>query len=133
MDDEFFHLLRRNVADLVRNFWTAGYVNVIAGSFLRHHADYLAFRRLLTPPTAVFLVELLVDKDVRDGRRVTRAKQSTKEWREMVDLIPEDRTIRQATETDYRYVGINATALDVAETVHRIKDAIPEVYSQAPG
>jgi hypothetical protein len=75
MDDEFFDLLRRNVAVLVENFWTAGYVNVIAGSFVRHYQDYLAFRQLLTRPSAVFLVELLVEKNVRDHRRITRAKQ----------------------------------------------------------
>jgi energy-coupling factor transporter ATP-binding protein EcfA2 len=130
MDDEFFGLLRRNVAGLVESFWTAGYVNVIAGSFLRDYPDYLAFRRLLTRPAAIFLVELLVDKDVRDHRRVTRAKRTTQEWRDMVDRIPEDRTIRQATDADYRYFGVDTTGLDVAETVQRIKGAIPEVYGQ---
>jgi hypothetical protein len=128
MDDEFFGLLRRNVAGLVENFWTAGYVNVIAGSFLRGYPDYLDFRQLLTRPSEVFLVELLVDKDVRDHRRVTRAKRSTQEWRDTVDLIPEDRTIRQATDADYSYIGVDTTGLDVAETVRRIKGAIPEVY-----
>ncbi|RKN20897.1 hypothetical protein D7147_08740 [Micromonospora musae] len=128
MDDEFFGLLRRNVAALVENFWTAGYVNVIAGSFLRNYPDYLAFRRSLSPPRSVYMVELLVDKDVRDDRRITRAKQTTQDWRDMVDLIPEDRTIRQATDADYRYVGVDTTRLDVAETVRQIKDAIPEVY-----
>jgi len=129
MDDEFFDLLRRNVAGLVTRFWTAGYVNVVAGSFLRHYPDYLAFRQLLTRPSAVFLVELLVDKDVRDHRRVTRAKQTTQEWRDAVDMIPEDRTIRQATDPDYRYVGVDTTGLAVVETVLRIKHAIPEVYA----
>ncbi|MEJ3747932.1 hypothetical protein WEI85_32165 [Actinomycetes bacterium KLBMP 9797] len=129
MDDEFFDLLRRNVAGLVERFWTAGYVNVIAGSFLRGYPDYLAFRRLLTRSPAVFLVELLVDKDVREHRRVTRAKRTTQEWRDRVDRIPEDRTMRQATDADYRYVGVDTTVLDVAETVRRIKDAIPEVYA----
>ncbi|MFC6018157.1 hypothetical protein ACFP2T_18350 [Plantactinospora solaniradicis] len=128
MDDEFFDLLRRNVAGLVENFWTAGYANVIAGSFLRGYPDYLAFRELLSLPCAVFLVELVVDKDVRDGRRVTRAKPTTQEWRDMVDLIPEDLTIRQAADADYRYVGLDTTGLDVPETVRRIKDAIPEIY-----
>ncbi|WP_428966144.1 GTPase family protein [Micromonospora fluostatini] len=128
MDDEFFDLLRRNVAGLVEKFWAAGYPNVIAGSFLRDYADYLAFRRVLPQPTAVFLVELLVDKDVRDHRRATRAKQTTQEWRDMVDLIPEDRTIREAAEADYRYIGIDGTGLDIAETVRRIMDAIPEIY-----
>jgi hypothetical protein len=97
MDDTFFDLLRRNVAGLVENFWAAGYVNVIAGSFLRRYSDYVSFRQLLRPST-VFLIDLLVDKDVRDHRRITRAKRTTQEWRDMVDQIPEDRTIRRATD-----------------------------------
>jgi hypothetical protein len=130
MDDEFFDLLRRNVAGLVENFRTAGHVNVIAGSFLRNHDDYLAFRRLLGRTPTVFLVELLVDKNVRDHRRVTRAKQTTQEWRDMVDLIPEDQTIRFAIDADYRYIGLTTTGLSVTETVHRIKVAIPEIYAE---
>jgi chloramphenicol 3-O-phosphotransferase len=130
MDDEFFDLLRRNVAGLVENYWTAGYTNVIAGSFLRDYPDYLSFRKLLALPRAVFLVDLMVDKDVRDGRRVTRAKQTTQQWRDMVDLIPEDLTIRQATDADYRYIGIDTTRLDVPETVRRITHAIPEIYAR---
>jgi chloramphenicol 3-O-phosphotransferase len=130
MDDEFFGLLRRNVAALVLNFWSAGYVNVIAGSFLRHYSDYLAFRELIGRPTPVFMVELLVDKYVRDHRRVTRAKQTTQVWRDMVDLIPEDRSIRQATAADYRYIGVDTTRLDVAATVRQIEDAVPEVYGR---
>jgi len=129
MDDEFFGLLRRNVAGLVQNFWAAGYVNVIAGSFLRCYSDYVAFRQLLPPSPAIFLVELLVDKEVRDYRRVTRAKPTTQEWRDMVDRIPEDRTLRQAADADYRYIGIDTTGLDVAGTVQRIKIAIPQLYA----
>jgi chloramphenicol 3-O-phosphotransferase len=129
MDEDLFGLIRRNVAVLVENFWTAGYVNVVAGSFLRGYSDYLAFRRLLAPPSAVFVVELLVAKDVRDRRRATRAKRTTQEWRDRVDLIPEDVTIRQAPDADYRYLGIDTTALDVAETVRRVKAAIPEIYA----
>jgi chloramphenicol 3-O-phosphotransferase len=130
MDDEFFDLLRRNVAGLVESFWTARYTNVIAGSFLRDYPDYLAFRQLLKQPRAVFLVDLIVDKDVRDRRRVTRAKQTTQEWRDMVDLTPEDLTIRQAHDADYRYFGVDTTRLDVLETVRRIKHAIPEIYAR---
>jgi hypothetical protein len=129
MDDTFFGLLRQNVAGLVGNFWAAGYINVIAGSFLRCYSDYVSFRQLLPRPSAVFLVDLLVDKEVRDHRRITRAKQTTQEWRDMVDQIPEDRTIRQAADADYRYIGIDTTGLDVAGTVQRIKGAIPEVYA----
>ena len=129
MDDTFFDLLRRNVAGLVENFWAAGYVNVIAGSFLRCYSDYVSFRELPPRPSAVFLVDLLVEKEVRDHRRITRAKQTTQEWRDLVDQVPEDRTIRQAADADYRYIGIETTDLDVAGTVQRIKGAIPEVYA----
>jgi hypothetical protein len=129
MDDRFFDLLRRNVAGLVENFWAAGYVNVIAGSFLRRYSDYMSFRQLLPRPSAVFLVDLLVDREVRDRRRITRAKQTTQEWRDMVDQIPEDQTIRQAADADYRYIDIDTTDLDVARTVQWIKGAIPEVYA----
>jgi hypothetical protein len=129
MDDTFFDLLRRNVAGLVENFWAAGYVNVIAGSFLRRYSDYMSFRQLLPRPSAVFLVDLLVDREVRDRRRITRAKQTTQEWRDMVDQIPEDQTIRQAADADYRYIDIDTTDLDVARTVQWIKGAIPEVYA----
>ncbi|MFJ1540428.1 hypothetical protein ACIODS_17985 [Micromonospora chalcea] len=130
MDDEFFDLLRGNVAGLVERSWAAGYVNVIAGSFLRDYHDYLAFRQLLPRSTAVFLVELLVDRDVRDHRRLTRAKQTTQRWRDRIDLIPQDRTIREATDADYRYVGVDTTSMSIAETVHSITEAIPEIYHQ---
>jgi len=76
----------------------------------------------------VVLVDLLVGREVRNRRRITRAKQTTQEWRDMVDQIPEDQTIRQAADADYRYIGVDTTDLDVASTVQRIKDAIPEVY-----
>jgi len=89
----------------------------------------VSFRQLLPRPSAVFLVDLLVDREVRNSRRITRAKQTTQDWRDMVDQIPEDQTIRQAADADYRYIGIDSTDLDVTRTVQRIKDAIPEVYA----
>jgi ABC-type cobalamin/Fe3+-siderophores transport system ATPase subunit len=132
MDEAFFDLLRRNVALLVGSFWSAGYVNVVAGSFLRSYADYVAFRALLPEPSAVYVVELLVDKSVRDHRRVTRSKPTTQEWRDRVDLIVEDVTIRQAANADYRYIGVDTTNLDVPETVRQITAAIPEIYAPRP-
>ena len=60
---------------------------------------------------------------------VTRAKQTTQEWRDMVDQVPEDLTIRQAAEAGYRYIGIDTTDLDVVRTVQQIKGAIPEIYA----
>ena len=44
----------------------------------------------------------------------------------MVDQVPEDVTIRQAADADYRYIGIDTTDLDVAGTVQRIHSAVPE-------
>ncbi|MGW0504333.1 hypothetical protein [Micromonospora sp. NPDC003241] len=55
MDDELFDLLRGNVAGLVERFWSAGYVTVIAGSFLRDYRDYLTFRQKL--PTRLTVAE----------------------------------------------------------------------------
>jgi hypothetical protein len=43
--------------------------------------------------------------------------------------VPEDQTIRQATDADCRYIDVDMTRLDVGETVRRIKDAIPEIYT----
>lgn len=130
MDDEFFGLLRRNVAALVQNYWAAGYRNVIAGSFLRDYRDYLAFREMLRGPLAVSLTELLVEKTERDRRRDTRAKQTSTEWRDMVDAIPEDLTLRTASDADYRYIGVDTTSLTISGTVQRIMDSIPEVYAR---
>ena len=87
------------------------------------------FRQLLSRPATVFLVNLLADRKVRDHRRITRAKQTTQEWRGMVAQIPEDRTIRQAADADYRYIGVDTTDLDVAGTVRRINNAIPAIYA----
>lgn len=129
MDDQFFGLLHRNVAGLVENFWGAGYVNVIAGSFLRCYRDYVTFRQLLSHPAQVFLVDLRVERKERDRRRTTRAKQTTQEWHDMVDQIPEDQTIRDAADADYTYIGIDTTRLDVATTADRVRSAIPQVYA----
>jgi chloramphenicol 3-O-phosphotransferase len=129
MDDLFFDLLRHNVAVLAENFWGAGYVNVIAGSFIRDYADYVAFQRLLTQHPTVVVVELLVAKAERDVRRTTRLKPTTQEWRDRVDVVPEDLTIRQSADADYRYVGLDTTHLDVVGTIQRIRAAIPEIYA----
>jgi hypothetical protein len=73
---------------------------------------------------------VLVVGGTRDlQQRITRPKQTTQEWRDMADQVPEDRTLRQAPDADYRYIGIDTTDLDVAGTVQRIKGAIPEVYA----
>ena len=89
----------------------------------------MSFRQLLPRPSAVFLVDLLVGREVRNRRRITRAKQTTQQWRDMAGQIPDDQTIRQAAGADYRYIGIDTTELDVGETVQRIQGAIPEIYA----
>ncbi len=48
MDTALLQLLRRNAAQLVLNFWAAGYRNVIAGSI----ANTLGVRRLPRPAAA---------------------------------------------------------------------------------
>jgi energy-coupling factor transporter ATP-binding protein EcfA2 len=47
-DAAFWELLRCNVGGLVRNFWQAGYTNVIAGSFFANRMDYIGFRNKST-------------------------------------------------------------------------------------
>ncbi len=131
IDDQFFDLLRRNVGGLVENFWWAGYVNVVAGSFLRNYPDYLASRQLLARPATVFLVELLVAEDVRDRRRVTRSKRTTREWRDMAGRIPEDnntaaaRYIAPGSADAYAMIARPAPALALRPRAARREDHRP--------
>jgi ABC-type cobalamin/Fe3+-siderophores transport system ATPase subunit len=130
-DDAFFDLLRRNVAALVQNYWTAGFVNVITGSFFSNYSDYVAFRRLLVSRAEIFVVHLLVRKDVRNGRRLARAKQTSQEWRDAVDQVDiEDTTLKANADGEYRYIPIDSSLQDVTETIGVVKTAIPEIYSQ---
>jgi hypothetical protein len=89
-------------------------------------------RRLLPDLSAAFMVDLRVDRDVREHRRLTRAKRTSQEWRDRVDLIPEDTTLRDATDADYRYVAVDTTHLDVDATVRQIAAQIPEIYPAPP-
>ena len=57
---------------------------------------------------------------MRNHRRLTRAKRTTQEWRDRVDLIPEDVTIRRAVDPTYWYVGIDTTHLTLAEVIEGI-------------
>lgn len=130
-DEEFRRLHRQNVAALTRNFWHAGYLNVIAGSFVSDHASYVAFRQLLDEDVQVWVVQLLAGKEVRDQRRIARPKPSSSEWRDRVDRFdPEDTTLRHAP-GDYRYLAIDNNHLTPAETVSSIKHGIPEIYRAA--
>ena len=78
-------LLWRNVAVLVRNYWAAGYRNVIAGSFFDELPEYLRFRPLLPPDVRIYLVHICASKEVRDQRRIERPKSTSKEWRDWID------------------------------------------------
>jgi hypothetical protein len=127
-DRAFKTLLWDNGAALVRNFWQAGYCTVIAGSFVHDYADYAEFRPRLDAAVDISLVQLCAAKEVRDQRRVTRAKTSSQEWRDDLDRrYPEDTTLGAAA-ADYRYVRVDTSALSVARTVEQIRRALPEVF-----
>ena len=63
-----------------------------------------------------------------DRRRTERLKPSSKEWRDALDRsYPEDTTLCDAP-ADYHYVRIDNSGVTLAETVERIKHALPEVF-----
>jgi energy-coupling factor transporter ATP-binding protein EcfA2 len=129
MDDAFLRLLWKNVADLTRNFWSAGYPNVVTGSFLSNVDHYLEFRELLNTPANVYIVQLCASKATRDVRRIDRGKETSAEWRDMVDRVdPEDATFG-ATSLDYRYLRIENDKLDVSETVELTRTWAPELFA----
>ena len=123
-DEAFRDLHRRNVAALVRNFWEAGYPTVVVGSFLADHREYTAFRPLLPADADVPVVQLLARKDVRDARRSSRAKQTTQQWRDMVDEVDLEDTSFRAAEADYAFVAIDTSDLSVDDTVERLRAAV---------
>ena len=113
----------------MENFWAAGYVNVIAGSFLRRYTDYVFFRQMLRP-SAVFLIDLLVDKEVRDHRRITRGEADhagmAETWSTRFRKIEQSGGPPMLRLPMHRHY---TTDLDVGGTVQRIKGAIPDVYA----
>ncbi|WP_165974716.1 zeta toxin family protein [Nonomuraea deserti] len=131
-DEAFWHLLRVNVAALVRNYWAAGYANVITGSFFRTRDDYLRFRDLVPEVDEVYMVQLLVERDERQHRRLSRAKQTTQEWRDRVDLVDTGDTTIAADQDGYRYLGVDSTGMTPEQTVAVIRRAIPEIYGPPP-
>jgi len=127
MNDAYLRMLRKNVADLTRNFWSAGYRNVIAGSFLSNVDHYRAFRDVLNMPANVYVVQLCASKAARDVRRINRGKETSEEWRDMVDRVdPEDTTFVSA-DADFRYLRIDNEALTVAETVGVVLHWLPDI------
>ena len=135
MDDAFLRLLRKNVADLTRNFWDAGYRNVVAGSFLTNVDEYREFRDVLEMPASVYVVQLCATRASRDVRRINRGKETSEEWRDMVELVdPEDASFASAN-ADYKFLRIDNDDLTVSDSVERIRQWEPGLFgeSQASG
>ncbi|MFC3984593.1 hypothetical protein ACFOYY_30960 [Streptosporangium jomthongense] len=131
-DDAFWRLLRDNVAALVRNYWAAGFENVITGSFLTTRDDFLRFRELVPEADEVFMVQLLVQPDERLRRRLTRAKRTTQEWRDRVDRYDAADTTIAADQDGYRYLAVDSTAMTPGQTVAAIVRGFPEIYGSRP-
>ncbi|MEQ4718865.1 hypothetical protein [Nonomuraea sp. B19D2] len=127
-DDAFWQLLRANVAALVRNYWNAGFENVIAGSFFKTRDDFLRFRELVPEADEVFMVQLLVQPEERQHRRLTRAKQTTQEWRDSVDQFDTVDTTLAVNQDGYRYLAVDGTGMTPEQTVAVIVREFPEIY-----
>lgn len=127
-DDAFWHLLRANVAVLARNYWAAGYRNVIAGSFFGSRDDYLRFRDLVPEADEVYVLQLLVRPEERRRRRLTRAKRTTQEWRDRVDRVDVVDTTLAADQDGYRYLAVDGTGRTPEETVDTIVRALPGFF-----
>ncbi|MEV5746479.1 hypothetical protein AB0L00_01560 [Actinoallomurus sp. NPDC052308] len=127
-DDAFWRLLRANVAGLVRNYWAAGFENVIAGSFFTTRDDFWSFRELVPEVDEVYMVQLLVQPDERQHRRLTRAKRTTQEWRDIVDQVDTVDTTIAANQDGYRYAAVDGTGMTPEQTVAAIMCEFPEIY-----
>jgi GTPase SAR1 family protein len=129
-DEAFWRLLRANVAVLVRNYWAAGFENVIAGSFFTTRDDFLRFRELVPEVDEVCMVQLLVQPNERQHRRLTRAKQTTQEWRDRVDRLDTTDTSIADNQDGYRYFAIDGTGMTPDQTVAAIMGEFPEIYGR---
>jgi len=130
MDDAYLRMLWKNVADLTRNFWDAGYGNVIAGSFVSTIDHYRKFRGVLNSDADVYIVQLCATKATRDARRIARAKKTSERWRESVDRVdPEDTSFAAASE-DYQFLRIDNDGLEVGETVELICQWAPNLFAK---
>jgi chloramphenicol 3-O-phosphotransferase len=127
-DDAFWRLLRANVAGLVRNYWAAGFENVIAGSFFTTRDDFLDFRELVPKVDEVYMVQLLVQPEERQHRRLTRAKRTTQEWRDRVDQFDTVDTTIATNQEGYRYLAVDGTGMTPEQTVATIVREFPEIY-----
>ena len=127
-DAAFLKLLAKNVVALIRNFWDAGYQNIVVESPFDFYEEYVAFRRSLPVNITVYMVHLCASKEVRDVRRINRPEPSTKENRDSVDShCPEDEKL-QLADGDYRYIRVQNEDLTVEDTVEIVRKSIPEIY-----
>lgn len=113
------------------NFWEAGYSTVISGSLLDGdtHSSFQEFRAHVPRDVLIYIFCLSADKQVRDQRRIDRAKPSSQDWRDQVDAnYPAADTSLLDNAQNYRYVAIDNSFREVADTVAAIKAAIPEIY-----
>lgn len=130
LDDLRLNLLWKNVADLTKNYWAAGFRNMVAGSFLSNIDHYDAFRGHLNAEADAWVIHLCAGKSVRDVRRIERSKPSTQEWRDHVDRVdPEDDSFASGR-GDYRYLRIDNEGLSVEETVDRVREWAPELFDE---
>jgi hypothetical protein len=119
------------VADLTKNYWVAGFRNMVAGSFLSDIEHYQAFRKHLNADANTYLIQLRAGKAVRDIRRIERSKPSTQEWRDHVDQIdPEDMTLATA-QADCRILRIDNDGLTIEGTLDRIRAREPELFIES--
>lgn len=128
LDELRLNLLWKNVADLARNYWAAGFRNFVGASFLSNLDHYNTFRAYLNAEADVYVIQLCAGKAVRDKRRIERPKPSTKEWRDHVDQVdPEDVTFA-AGAGPYRFLRIDNDAITIDETISRIRDWAPALF-----
>ncbi len=128
LDELRLNLLWKNVADLTKNYWQAGFRNMVAGSFLSNIDHYHAFRDHLDADANTYLIHLCAGTSVRDTRRIERLKPTTKEWREHVDRVDSEDTTFAESQGDYRYLRIDNDGLTVAETIDRVRDWAPGLF-----
>ena len=125
-DDAFRALHYRNVADLARNFWAAGYRDVLAASFVDNRQQLRDFLGVLgrsfdARPERLFVVQLCAVREARDQRRVARPKPPSAELRDQVDrAAPEDTTLADHPD-QYTYLRLDTDAVGVGQAVESVR------------
>jgi hypothetical protein len=131
-NDAFRALAIKNSISLIQNFFEAGFETVVAGSFIGNRDGYDAFRKLLQVDPKIYIVMLNASKVVRDERRITREKPTTREWRDDLDRrFPPDRSLYDSKSSgDYEYIEIDNSELTLAETLKQVCLQIPGVFTE---